>query len=162
MNDPPPSMDVARTQRSCRGSQDIFAGIVVAALAVLFLWNQRHALDAGATEFGMPRFGDAVALGLGACGVLLAATAMVRGGPAIKVQSLRPIIFLAGAIAIFGFTVGPFGVALAAPLSMTFASFAHPDIRPTEAITVSVVVTLLGIAFFKYALGLPLPVIAFP
>jgi hypothetical protein len=44
---------------------------------------------------------------------------------------------------------------------MIFASFATNEVRPVEAVIFAVVMTAFCIALFKYALGLPIPVVAF-
>ncbi len=149
-------------KKSGRGiPQDVGAGVFLILIALFFLW-QAWELPLGrlrAMGPGMLPMSLAVIMGSG--GLLLAIMALVKGGEKLSTPHVRGLFFVLGGLIIFGFTVRWLGLIVAGPLSMMFASFAAEDVRPVEAAIFAVVMTAFCIGLFKYALGLPIPIIAF-
>ena len=74
---------------------------------------------------------------------------------------VRGLFFILGGIVLFGLCIRTLGLVVAGPVSMIFASFATNEVRPVEAVIFACVMTAFCILLFKYALGLPIPVVAF-
>ena len=62
----------------------------------------------------------------------------------------------------FALTIRSVGLALAGPLVMLLAGAASPDARWRELTVFAVVITLACVGLFRFALGLPIPVLIFP
>ncbi|MFN3891056.1 MAG: tripartite tricarboxylate transporter TctB family protein [Beijerinckiaceae bacterium] len=141
--------------------QDVGAGIFLILISLFFIW-QAWSLPLGTLRAmgpGMLPMSIAVIMGVG--GALLAILALVSGGPVLTRPHVRGLFFVLGGLILFGFTVRWLGLIVAGPLSMIFASFATEEVRPVEAVIFAVVMTAFCIGLFKYALGLPIPVVAF-
>ena len=141
--------------------QDVGAGIFLVLISLFFVW-QAWGLPLGTLRAmgpGMLPMSIAVIMGTG--GVLLAIMALITGGPALTNLHVRGLFFVLGGLVLFGFTVRWLGLIVAGPLAMIFASFATEEVRPVEATIFAVVMTAFCIGLFKYALGLPIPVVAF-
>jgi len=141
--------------------QDFGAGIFLVLIAAFFLW-QAWGLPRGTLRaMGPAMLPISLAVSMGAGGLLLAIMSLIKGGPALTRPHLRGLFFVLGGLVLFGLTVRSFGLIVAGPLSMIFASFATEEVRPVEAVIFAVVMTAFCIGLFKYALGLPIPVVAF-
>jgi putative tricarboxylic transport membrane protein len=137
--------------------QDFIGGLVVIAVATFAFWQ---GADLPIGTFGgmgpgmLPR-GLAVLLGL--LGVLLAAAAVMEGGPALDRWSLRGPVFVLGAVVAFGAAVRPLGLIIAGPLAIVIGAFASEEVRWGETLVLGTVMTAFCIGLFKFALGLPIP-----
>jgi len=141
--------------------QDFGAGIFLVLIAAFFLW-QAWGLPRGTLRaMGPGMLPISIAVIMGAGGLLLAVMSFFKRGPVLTRPHVRGLFFVLGGLVLFGLTVRSFGLVVAGPLSMIFASFATEEVRPVEAIIFAVVMTAFCIGLFKYALGLPIPVVAF-
>lgn len=141
--------------------QDVGAGIFLILISLFFIW-QAWDLPLGSLRAmgpGMLPMSIAVIMAVG--GALLAILSLVAGGPVLSRPHVRGLFFVLGGLILFGFTVRWLGLIVAGPLSMIFASFATEEVRPVEAAIFAVCMTAFCIGLFKYALGLPIPVVAF-
>lgn len=149
-------------QPSRRGiPQDVGAGVFVFIIAAFFVW-QAWSLPLGTLRAmgpGMLPMSIAVILGVG--GVALAVSALINGGAALESPHVRGLFFVLGGLILFGLTVRTLGLIVAGPLSMFFASFATREVRPVEAGIFAIIMTAACIGLFKYALGLPIPIVTF-
>jgi len=57
----------------------------------------------------------------------------------------------------FGLTVRPLGLVVAGPLAIVIAALASNEVRWVETIVVGLLMTIICIGLFKFALGLPIP-----
>ena len=82
-------------------------------------------------------------------------------GPDLERWSLRGLLFIIGGTVAFAFTIQKLGLIIAGPLAMIIGSYASDEARLKEILIFAVSMTALCILLFKYALGLPIPVISF-
>jgi putative tricarboxylic transport membrane protein len=157
----PPSSAAPPTAR-VRVSKDLLAGVSLVALALLALWagadlemGSRRAVGPGA----LPR---AVALLILGGGVVMSIAALVKRGEPLGRWPLRGPIFVSLAIAAFALTIRSFGLAIAGPVVVLVSGAASPETRPMELVVLAVVMTAFCIGLFRYALGLPIPVLVIP
>lgn len=73
--------------------------------------------------------------------------------------SWRGIIFVIGAVIAFALTLGPLGLALATFIAGFLASSATPRNSVKVAATIALILTVLCVGLFVYALGLPINVL---
>ncbi len=149
-------------KQSGRGiPQDVGAGVFLILIALFFLWQAWDLPRGSLRAMGPGMLPMSIAVILGSGGALLAMMALLKGGERLSRPHVRGLFFVLGGLIIFGFTVRWLGLIVAGPLSMMFASFAAKDVRPVEAAIFAVVMTAFCIGLFKYALGLPIPIITF-
>ncbi len=95
-----------------------------------------------------------ILLGLGA--VLTFSGFRVRD-TALLPWRLRPILFILGAVLIFGLTVRTAGIALASPMALLVAGAASPETRWKEYAGFVVALTAFCTLLFRFLLGQPIP-----
>lgn len=142
-------------------SQDVWAGAFLVLISLFFIWQASDLPLGSLRAMGPGMLPTSIAVIMAIGGALLSITAFFSGGPALARPHLRGLFFVLGGLILFGFTVRWMGLIVAGPLAMIFASFGTEEVRPVEAVIFAVVMTAFCIALFKYALGLPIPVVAF-
>jgi putative tricarboxylic transport membrane protein len=141
-----------------RAPRDFAAGAFMVALGLFAFW-QNAGLALGTLRAFGPGMMPAILSGLCVLfGLLIAGSAFLADGPALERWTLRGPLFVLGGAVAFGLTIRPLGLAVAAPLSVVVTSFAGRDARIGETLVFGVLITLLCLGLFKYALGLPIPV----
>jgi hypothetical protein len=147
--------------RSYRLTEDIAAGLFLALIAAFFLWQAWDLPLGRLRAMGPGMLPVSIATILGAGGLMLALAAFLKGGPILTTPHVRGLFFILGGIILFGLLIRTMGLIVAGPVAMIFGSFATSEVRPVEAVIFAVVMTTFCILLFKYALGLPIPVVAF-
>ena len=144
-----------------RAQQDFAAGLFLVAIALFAIW-QASDLPLGTLRSmgpGMLPLAVAVMVGLG--GVMLMVFSFFEDGPALERFHWRGPFFILGGILLFALTIRTAGLIVAGPLAMIFGSMASEEFRWKETVIFAAAMTAVCIALFKFALGLPIPVIAF-
>ncbi len=144
-----------------RLTQDVVAGLFLILIAVFFLWEARGLPLGSLRAMGPGMLPTSIAVIMGAGGLLLMVLSLIAGGATMTRPHIRGLFFVLGGIFLFGLTIRWLGLVVAGPLAMFFASFATEEVRPVEAGIFAIVMTAFCILLFKYALGLPIPVVAF-
>lgn len=71
-------------------------------------------------------------------------------------SALRPVVFVAAAIAVFGMAIEPLGLALATLLLVAVGAFATRETRLWETVLVALCLIVGSAAVFVWGLGLPM------
>jgi hypothetical protein len=153
-------------------NQTMAGGLFLIALGSFALFASRD-LDFGTlAEIGPGLFPRVVSLFIAFLGIimlLLGMREMQTGtGEALESWRFRPLIGILGAIVGFGLvirgvTLGPIaipalGLVCAAPLAMLFSGLADPQTRWRDLVILAVILTVVTVALFRFALGLSIPV----
>ena len=145
-----------------RSPRDLLAGASLVALALFALWAGAP-LEAGTRRsMGPGMLPRAIALAILAAGILLIVLALLKRGAGLGRWPLRGPVFISLAVLAFALTVRSVGLALAGPLVVLVSGAASPESRPRELVLFAVIMTAFSIGLFKYALGLPIPVLIIP
>jgi putative tricarboxylic transport membrane protein len=107
----------------------------------------------------MPR---AVAVLVLVAGVTLLSAALVKGGEPLGRWPLRGPFFVTHALVAFALTIRTVGLAIAGPVVVLVSGAASPETRPIELVVFAAVITAFCVALFRFALGLPIPVLVIP
>lgn len=134
--------------------QDVAGGIAIVAIAALAYWLSRDLPGATDGPMGPGTLPRALALLLGALGVLLL---LAKSTEALPALTWRGPLTILGALVVFGLTVRPLGLAIAGPLAIIAAGLASAEVRWGETIAFGIAMTAFCIGLFKFALGLPIP-----
>lgn len=140
-------------------SKDIWAGLLMMALAILF----------GATAMGYP-LGTARNLDSGAFPILLSGLlfclglaitliGLVRGSGSIDDWTWRGVLLILGPPVFFGLFIRELGLIPCLALVAFVSSFASRLAKLPLSILLAILLTLFCVAVFIYGLGLPIPLI---
>ncbi len=143
-----------------RNPKDFWAGVLFAAIGFAFAIVVKVAeYPMGtASRMGAGYFPFVLGTILGVLGLIIVAKALVSDGDRVPKFAWRPIIFILGAVIIFGLTAKTIGLALAIVVLVMIASFGGHEFRMKEQLIASVVLAIGSIAVFVYGLKLPFPI----
>jgi hypothetical protein len=143
-----------------RAPREFAAGASLIAIAVFALYASAE-LDTGTLgNVGAGMLPRSIAVLLGLFGLGFVIVSLVRDGGAMERWSLRgPLLVTLGVVG-FAITIRPIGLALAGPLVVLVGGSASPDVRIKELVIFAIVATAFSIALFRYALGLPIPILS--
>jgi putative tricarboxylic transport membrane protein len=168
----------ARFRGLVKSPFDLAGGLFLLGLAALGLaggFNLPTGTLSGIGSGLMPR---AVALLVGAFGVLLVVQSFLFEGEILEKWHLRGPVFVLGAVLVFAMLIrgstlnfgGIFGIPVlasvkipslglivAGPLAVVISAFADKDTKPREIVVFAVLMTLLCGLLFKEVLNLPIP-----
>jgi putative tricarboxylic transport membrane protein len=160
---PPPDVPPQEQPRArARASKDLLAGVSLVAVALFALWASSPLPAGTLRSVGpglMPRAVGVVILVLG---LALSVVALVRGGEPLGRWPLRGPVFVALAVVAFSLTIRSVGLVLAGPVVVLVSGAASTETRPVELLVFALVMTAFCIGLFKFALGLPIPVLIIP
>ena len=150
-----------RAGSGIRAQQDFVAGLFLAAIALFAIWQASDMPLGTLRAMGPGMLPRAVAVMVGLGGVILMVSSFLEEGPALERFHWRGPLFILGGILLFALTIRTAGLIVAGPLAMIFGSLASDEFNWKEAAIFAVALTAICIVLFKFALGLPIPVIAF-
>ena len=150
-----------RTGLGIQAPQDFAAGLFLVLVALFAVWQASDLPLGTLRAMGPGMLPRAVAVMVGLGGVALMVFSFFENGPALDRLHWRGPFFILGGIILFALTIRTLGLVVAGPLAMFFGSLGSDEFRWKESIVFSLVLTGLCILLFKFALGLPIPVVAF-
>jgi putative tricarboxylic transport membrane protein len=146
-------------RRVIRAPRELAAGISLIAVAAMALWASADLETGRLAAVGPGMLPRSVAVLLGITGLGLAAVAFLRDGEALERWSLRgPLLVTVGVVG-FALTIRTIGLAVAGPLVVLVGGAASSESRVKELVVFAVLITLFSIGLFRYALGLPIPIL---
>jgi putative tricarboxylic transport membrane protein len=137
--------------------QDFVGGLVVIAVALFAFWQAADLPIGTLGGMGPGMLPKSLAVLFGLLGALLVLDSVLEAGPPLERWSIRGPVFVALAIVAFGLTVRPLGLVVAGPVAIVIAALASNEVRWVETIVVGLLMTIICIGLFKFALGLPIP-----
>lgn len=147
--------------------QNVAAGLGLALLGAFGVWASGDLPRGTLGAMGPGMLPYWVAVGVAACGVVLAVTGFVRGGEGLQAVGLRgPVVvvlaILAFAVTIRPATLGPvtmpgLGLIVAGPLAVILAGYASPEARFRELLILALLLTAGCMLLFGDLLNLPIP-----
>ena len=141
--------------------KDALAGLMFIAVAVFGLWaswNYRIGTALNMSTGYVPRLLCWMLLGLGVVILMLGLRARDERGAFTGAQHLRALVFVPGSLLVFAYAMDRLGVVIATCLLVAVGSLANRDLRPLEVIVAAVVLALLTVGIFVWALSLPIPI----
>lgn len=137
--------------------QDFCGGLVVIAVALFAFWQAADLPIGTLGGMGPGMLPKSLAVLFGLLGALLVLDSVLEAGPPLERWSIRGPVFVALAMVAFGLTVRPLGLVVAGPAAIVIAALASNEVRWVETIVVGLLMTIICIGLFKFALGLPIP-----
>lgn len=152
-----PESQESGPEPSVRFGREFGGGMFLVLLAIAGLigsWPLSFGQLSGIGPGLMPR---TTAVLVGAIGIVLILQGFIFRSEPLDRWSLRGIVFVLGAIAVFAASIRTLGLAFAAPASILLASLGDPDTRWKEIVPFAIVLSAFCIGLFKYLLRLPIP-----
>jgi putative tricarboxylic transport membrane protein len=137
--------------------QDFVAGLVVIAVALFAFWQAADLPIGTLGGMGPGMLPKSLAVLFGLLGAILVLDSFLETGLTLEPWSIRGPVLVALAIVAFGLTVRPLGLVVAGPVAIVIAGIASNEVRWVETIVVGLLMTVLCVGLFKFALGLPIP-----
>lgn len=141
-----------------RAGKDFWSGIMFLCFAAVGLYLARGYSMGSAGEMGPGYFPVVLGVVLAALGLLLVGRAIGSGDEPVDHFSIRPLLFLVVAVVAFGVTIEPLGLVLSLIVTVALAALAGRESGPLEIGILAVVLAVLSVGIFHYALRLPLPI----
>jgi len=162
MPDETPSTAVPPPPTRVRLSKDLLAGATLVALALVALYASAPLAAGTLRAVGPGALPRALALVVLVAGSGFAIAALVRRGEVLGRWPLRGALFVTLAIVAFALTIRTVGLAVAGPAVVIVSGAASAETRPVELVVFAVIMTAFCIGLFRFALGLPIPVLVIP
>ena len=145
-----------------RAPRNLVGGLVLVLLAGVVLAATAHLSQGTMRAMGPAMFPRMAAIGLGACGLLIALSAFVNDGPALEPWNWRAAILVTASVLLFAATIRTVGFLVAAPLLGVVAGYATPEARGRELTVLVIALTVGGALLFRVLLDQPLPMLIAP
>ncbi len=149
-------------QARVRISKELLAGATLVALALLALYASAPLPAGTLRSVGPGALPRALALLVLVVGIVFVVAALVRRGESLGRWPLRGAVFITLAVVVFALSIRSLGLAIAGPAVVIVSGAASPETRPVEIVVFALVMTAFCIGLFRYALGLPIPVLILP
>jgi hypothetical protein len=143
-----------------RSQRDFFAGLFMMAVGGAFAIGATSYNFGIAAKPGPGYFPFGLGLILVLLGILIligALTRHVEGGDPLGAIPWRPLICIAGALLLFGFTLPRIGFIISFPLMIVVTAFGSTEFRWKEAIANALVLTAFSYLVFIAGLKLNIP-----
>jgi hypothetical protein len=150
-----------------RDPRELSAGACLLGIAALAIW-QGHGLELGTLrQMGPGMLPRVLAVLVGMCGLALGLRSFLQPGtgPAAATAGARsiwaawrPSVLLLLATLVFGLSVRPLGLVVAAPLAILLSTLASPETKRLESLWFALGMTAFCLVLFKRLLSLPIPV----
>jgi putative tricarboxylic transport membrane protein len=133
-------------------------GFFMLAISALAFWQSDDLTLGTLRAFGPGMMPQLLSALCAICGMAILVGGLVRPGPALERWTWRGPLFVLGGAIVFGLTIRPLGLAVAAPLALVLSSYASAETKLKETLIFGIAMTVFCIGLFKLLLGLPVPV----
>jgi hypothetical protein len=143
-----------------RNPKDFWSGIMFAAIGFAFAVIVKvYDYPMGtASRMGPGYFPFVLGLLLGVLGLVILFKSFVADGERVSALAWRPIVWILGAVIVFGLTVKLIGLALAIIVLVMISAFGGHEFKLKEQLIAGVILSIGSIAVFVYGLKLPFPI----
>jgi hypothetical protein len=142
-----------------RNLQDLLAGLVFALFGVAGLYFGRDYAIGVTSRMGPGYLPWVLSIGLIVLGAIIAARGLMTDGQPLEPSHWRPLVFIIGAIIVFGFLIERAGLVVSGFLVTVLCALGYRDrIRPVEILVMAVVLTIFCVVLFIELLGQQMPV----
>ena len=148
---------MAASMKRIRAPQDAAAGLFLLVIGIVALWGGAGLSTGSLGQIGPGMWPRALAALTVLGGVGLFVGAFFAPGAGLERWGLRGPLFVLGAAVVFALTIRPLGLSVAAPAAVLISALASRESRWIEAVVFAVIMTVLCVGLFKFALGLPIP-----
>jgi putative tricarboxylic transport membrane protein len=151
-----PGATQEKARMGFKNLQDFLAGLLFSAFGVAALYFGRTFQMGTSTKMGPGYLPTILGWSLVGIGLFITIRALFISGAPIPRISLRPQIFIIGALLAFAFLIERTGLLAAAATVVVLGSLASRDVRPLEMIVIAVITAFAAVGLFIKLLGQPM------
>jgi hypothetical protein len=111
-----------------------------------------------ASRMGPGYFPVVLATILAVLGAVIAFTSLATDGEPVDKFAIRPLIFILGAVVIFGVLVQALGIALGIIVLVMVSAYGGHEFRFKEVLITAIILAVSSVLIFVYGLKLPFPI----
>ena len=111
-----------------------------------------------ASRMGPGYFPFVLAAILAVLGLVIAFTSLATDGKPVDKFAIRPLIFILGAVVIFGLLFKALGIALGIVVLVMVSAFGGHEFKFKEVLITAVILAVACVLIFVYGLKLPFPI----
>jgi hypothetical protein len=142
-----------------RAPQDLLAGLLFAAFGIAALWFGQDYPVGTLWRMGPGFVPRALAFGLIGFGLILVVRGISFDGEPVSPGRWRPVIVILLSVILFAVLLERVGLIVTTLAVTGLAAFAHRDgVRPLESVLLAVLLTVLSVGLFVFALGQQIPI----
>lgn len=141
-----------------KSPKDLVAGLMFMAIGALGLVVGWHYPKGSLVRLGTGVFPAILSWGLVIIGALVFAQGLLVRGPAMGRWAWRPVLLVGLAASLFALLIEPAGLVIAMVVLMGLGALAGNDHTPLAFTIFTVVMVLLAVGIFIWALGMPIKV----
>ena len=143
-----------------RNPKDFWSGIMFAAVGFAFaITVKTYDYPMGtASRMGPGYFPFVLGNALGILGLVILLKSLVSDGEALSKFAWKPILWILGAVIVFGLSVKLIGLALAIIVLVMIAAFGGHEFKLKEQLIAGLILAVGSIGVFVYGLKLPFPI----
>jgi Mn2+/Fe2+ NRAMP family transporter len=142
-----------------RDKKNLYAGIMFAAIAALFIIGARNYSMGTAVRMGPAYFPTWLGWILAGLSVLILIEAFVADGPDPRPTQWRPLLWILGAVIAFALLVGPLsnfgGLVVACLAVLIMSAYGGDEFKWKEQLPLAIGLTIATVLIFVNGLGLP-------
>jgi putative tricarboxylic transport membrane protein len=139
-----------------RAPKDFWSGVMFCGFAAVAVLAARSYSFGSTGKMGPGYFPLLLGGVLGALGLVLIVRSLVLDGEPMPRIHLLPLAIVAGAVALFGLMIEPFGLVISLLVLTVLTAWAGAQFRLMETAALAAVLIVFSVGVFFYALGLPL------
>lgn len=139
--------------------KDFLTGVIYIAFGAAFVLIARDYGMGTAFRMGPAYFPTVLGGILILIGLISLVRSLLRPGTPIAAFTIKGLLVVVGATALFGFIVRGAGLAVALPVLVIVSGYASADFRWGRMIALAIGITIFCVLVFLKGLGVPLPVI---
>jgi hypothetical protein len=138
--------------------KDFWSGIMFLCFAAVGIFAARNYSMGTSGKMGPGYFPVALAILLGALGLLLVVRSIVSGDERVERMKLLPLFLLIVGVVAFGAAIEPLGLVIALATTVVVSAFASRESGPLEIAALAIALAAFSVGIFHYLLLLPLPI----
>ncbi len=140
-----------------RNAKDFYAGLFFFTIGVVTVFEARDYSVGSARNMGPGYFPNLLGYVLLAIGAGMGARGLWAKGEGIRINSLRPVVMVSGAVLAFAFALKPLGLVPALAALVFISCLGSREFRVRSALMLFIVLAAIATVLFVRILGLPLP-----
>jgi hypothetical protein len=137
-----------------RNPQDFAAGLFFLCVGAFALYGMKDLRLGTAMRMGPAYIPTLVAWGIVACGLIIAARALIVAGPALEKWALGKLLLICGGTLLFALIIRDLGLFLASVVLVAVVSFGAPDVKWRHTIPFCLAIAGAAVGLFGGLLGL--------
>ena len=140
--------------------RDFWSGVMYAAIGIAFaviVKVNEYPMGTG-SRMGPGYFPYVLGIIMALLGIAIIVESFATEGPPVSKFAWKPLIWILGAVVVFGLIAKIAGLALSIVVLVVVSAYGGDEFKIKEAIIASAILAIFSVAVFVYGLKLPFPI----